>query len=254
MRRRQHILREIDMYVRWLFALLLLGVATAGTRAQTIQVNKDNRTIAITTSDQAEALADTAVVTVGFNTYGATQDQTYADASRISNAIMDALAHAGIKPEAIQSVNQSLTGIGEDDKLRFAKGLRFAFTQAWHVTVPAASAADVLHVAISAGANDSGAIQWTLSHEDALEAEAAEKALTHARQIADRMAHGLNAKLGPLVYASNQTPQRDFFGGGGGLLETRQGVMAAKINLKPLAIRPEKISKSATVYAVFAIE
>jgi hypothetical protein len=29
---------------------------------------------------------------------------------------------------------------------------------------------------------------------------------------------------------------------------------AAKINLKPLAISPEKIEKSATVYAVFAIE
>ncbi len=239
------------MYVRWFFVLLGVLAATAGARAQTIQVNKDNRTIAITTSDQAEAIADTAVVTVGFNTYGATQDGTYADASRISNAIMDALTRAEVKAAAIQSVNQSLTGIGEDDKLRYAKGLRFAFAQAWHVTVPAVSAADVLHVAISAGANDSGAIEWKLSQDDALEAEAAGKALTHARQIADRMAHGLNAKLGALVYASNQTPQRDFFGRA---LGTQQAFIAAKINLKPLAIRPEKILKSATVYAVFAIE
>ena len=254
MRGRWHVLGEIEMYIRWLFVVLILGVGAVGTtKAQTIQVNKDNRTIAITTSDQAEALADTAVVSVGFNTYGVTQDQTYADASRISNAIMDALAHAGIKPEAIQSVSQSLTGIGEDDKLRFGKGLRFAFTQAWHVTVPAQSAADVLHVAISAGANDSGAIQWTLSHDDALEAEAAEKALTHARQIADRMAHGLNAKLGPLVYASNETPQRNIFDGRA-RLQTESAAWVAKINLKPLAIRPEKILKSATVYAVFAIE
>jgi hypothetical protein len=31
-------------------------------------------------------------------------------------------------------------------------------------------------------------------------------------------------------------------------------VSSSKINLKPLAIAPEKISRSATVYAVFAIE
>ncbi len=32
------------------------------------------------------------------------------------------------------------------------------------------------------------------------------------------------------------------------------GVASQKINLKPLAITPERITKSATVYAVFSIE
>ena len=73
------------------------GISVAS--AQTIQVNKDNRTVAITTSDQAEAIADVAVVSVGFSTFGVDQDSTYAEGSRISNAIMKALKDAGIKPE-----------------------------------------------------------------------------------------------------------------------------------------------------------
>lgn len=232
----------------------VLALAAAALPAQTIQVSRENRTIAITTSDEAEALADTAVVSIGFNTYGAAQDATYADASHISNAIMDALTHGGIKPEAIQSESQNLSPIDENDKPRISRGLRFAFSQSWRVTVPARSAADTLHLAITAGANNSGNIQWQLAKDDALEAEAAQKALAHAHQIADRMAAGLHTRLGPLVYASNQTPPRGPFAGMLVQAESAAIAMPMQKNLKPVAISPEKISKSATVYAVFAIE
>lgn len=230
---------------------LLVAVIPVLATAQTIQVSKDNRTIAITTSGDAQAAADRAVVTVGFSTYGKLQEATYADASRISNSVIDALHTAGIKPDEIQSVSQNLTTIDENDKLRFGQGLRFGFTQSWHVTVHATSAAEALHIAIMAGANDSGNIDWQLANTDALEAEAAQKALAHAREIADVMAKGLNARLGALVYASNQTPRGPF----GVMLNTQSAEMSArKVNLKPLAIAPERISRSATVYAVFALE
>jgi uncharacterized protein YggE len=234
-----------------LVALALLAVGVAPLSSQTIQVNKENRTIAITTSDEAEATADVAVVTVGFHIYGIDQDSTYAEASRTSNAIIKAIQDLGVKPDSIESSNQSLSPIDESDKLHFAKGLRFTFQQSWRVTVPAKSSAEVLHTAITAGGNDSGGIQWKLANDDSLEAEAAQKALGHAQQIAERMANGLHAKLGPLVYASNQTPRTGF----NGMLYTQSAsVASSKVNLKPLAISPEKISKSATVYAVFAIE
>jgi uncharacterized protein YggE len=232
---------------------LCTSFLAAPANAQTIQVSKENRTIAITTSDEAQAIADVAVVTIGFTSFGADQDQTYAEASRISNGIIKALRETGIKSESIESANQNLSAIDDNDKPRYAKGIRFGFSQSWRVTVPAKDAADVLHVAITAGANDSGGIQWKMANDDSLEAEAAQKALAHAQQIAARMAKGLNAKLGPLVYASNQTPPRTLFGGAMLNSESASG-SAGRINLKPVAISPEKIEKSATVYAVFAIE
>jgi uncharacterized protein YggE len=179
--------------VRFLPALLL-AVITITTSAQTIQINKENKTIAITTSDQAEALADTAVLTVGFHIYGKDQDGTYAEASRTSNAIMSALTSAGVAKEAIESASQSLSPLEQNndaDKARFAQGIRFEFSQSWRVTLPASDVASVLHLAITSGANDSGDIQWQLRKDDALEAEAAKKALEHARQIAAQMAEGL---------------------------------------------------------------
>jgi len=230
----------------------MLSAASVSTLAQTITVNKDNRTVAVTVSDDAQVESDTAVVSVGFTAYGSDQQQTYADATRISNRIIDALHAAGIRADAIQSADQSLTEIDAEDKVHSAKGLRFRFTQSWNVTVDAPSAAEVLHTAISAGANNSGNIQWKLKSEDALETAAEEKALVHAQKIAERYAAGLKCRLGSMIYASNQVPTRGLFGA---MLNTESASVAAtKVNLKPLAIAPEKITKTATVYAVFAIE
>jgi uncharacterized protein len=61
-----------------------------------------------------------------------------------------------------------------------------------------------------------------------------------------------------LVYASNQTPPRGLgalLAMNGAILQTESAEIAVKAkNLAPLAISPERITKSATVYAVFAIE
>jgi uncharacterized protein YggE len=236
-----------------LLVTIALSAATLSSVAQTLTVNKENRTIAVTVTDEAQVIADVATITVGFTAYGVDQNQTYADATRISNAIMSALHGTGIGQEAIESAEQSLTAIDDNDKIRPSKGIRFRFSQSWHVTVPAASAADTLHTAITAGANDSGGIAWKLDNDEALEAAAADKALAHAQKVAERYAKGLKNRLGALVYASNQVPPRGLFGGG--MLNTQSAsVSSSKINLKPLAIAPEKISRSATVYAVFAIE
>ncbi|RXH58848.1 SIMPL domain-containing protein [Granulicella sibirica] len=233
------------------FLLLAAFAATLPVFSQTIQVNKDNRTIAITATDEASAPADLAAVTVGFETFGADQAQTYADATRTSNAINDALKAAGVQPDQIESREQNLSPIDENDKLHFAKGLRFRFSQSWQVTVPAANAAATLHAAVLAGANNSGNIEWKLKSEDAVEGDAAAKALEHAHKMAERMAQGLGIKLGPLVYASNQAQARPVM-----MMSAMARGAAAPMPkaLKPLAISPEKITRSATVYAVFSVE
>jgi hypothetical protein len=91
-----------------------------------------------------------------------------------------------------------------------------------------------------------------LADRNGLQAQAAEKALVRARQVATQMAAGLNAHLGALIYASNQTPMTR-------LLETSSATISAQQIVPapppaPLAIRPQQVEESATVYAVFAIE
>jgi uncharacterized protein YggE len=123
--------------------------------------------------------------------------------------------------------------------------------QSWTVRTPADNAAKTLDLAVKAGANQSGQIDWSLKDENAPQSEAAAKALQRARTVAGQMATSLNVKLGALIYASNETQaepvrplMRDRFSGGG----------LAQAAPLPLAINPRRIEKTATVYAIFAIE
>src|ERR1700761_9134771 len=96
----------------WRSAVLVAAVmsaVTAGiTEAQAVKVDKNNRTIAVTASDKATADADLAVVHIGFQLFGPDEPTTYADGSKVSNTIMDALKKAGVPDKAIESENQSL--------------------------------------------------------------------------------------------------------------------------------------------------
>lgn len=234
-----------------LAAALLVAYAAIPSTAQTIQVSKENRTIAVTATDKATAMADTATVHVGFIDYGPDSASAYATGSRISNAIMDALTGAGIPKDSIESENQNVSPVQpyQVEKLSSAERAQrqFQVTQSWTVRVPANDAAKTLDLAVKAGANQSGQIDWSLKNEDALQAEAAAKALKRARAQAEQMAQSLNAKLGALLYASNQVeavPVRPLM----------MSAMAKAAEPAPLAINPRQIEKTATVYAVFAIE
>ena len=223
--------------------------------SQTITVNKENRTIAITATDTVTLLADTAGVHVGFIAYGPDSDTAYANGSRLSNAIIKVLTASGIPNDAIESQNQNVSPVPDfefekltpDEKLQ----RKFQVTQSWIVRVPANDEAKALDIAVKAGANDSGGIDWSLKDENVAEVEAASKALRLAQVQATAMAKGLNARLGALLYASNSVQAEPIrprmkamgiAGGGGGQ------------QVEPLAINPRQIEKSATVYAVFAIE
>jgi uncharacterized protein YggE len=234
-------------------AVLATAPSQSQTVAQTIQVNKDNRTIAITATDKVIVMADTATVHIGFIAYGPDSDAAYATGSRISNAIVKALTAAGVPSDAIESENQNVSPVQEYqiDKLTPAEKAqrKFQVVQSWTVRTPADNAAKILDLAVKAGGNQSGQIDWSLKDENTPQAEAAGKALQRARTVASEMARGLSVKLGALLYASNETqaqPPRP-------LMQT-MAMKSAMAAPAPLAINPRQIEKSATVYAVFAIE
>jgi len=221
---------------------------------QGISVSKDNRTIAITATDSVIAMADVATVHVGFITYGVDHDSAYAAGSKISNAIVAALKGAGVLADAIESENQNIAAVQpyQVEKMTDAEKAqrKWELAQSWTVRTNAADAARVLDLAVKAGANQSGQIEWSLKDENAPQAAAAGKALQRARTVAEEMAKGLNVKLGMLIFASNETqatPVRP-------VMAMKEARAMAAPPPPPLAINPRQIEKTATVYAVFAIE
>ena len=234
-----------------LCAATLAAPLAAPLAAQTIQVNKDNRTIAITATDRVIAMADVATLHLGFVAYGPDSAAAYANGSRISNAIADALTKAGVPADALESENQNVSPVQpyQNDKLTDAEKAqrKFEVMQSWILRTNAKDAAHLLDVAVKAGANQSGQIDWSLKDENAPQAEAAAKALQRARMVAGEMASGMNVKLGALIYASNEVHAEP--------IRPMMNTMAAmQKSVEPLAINPRRIEKSATVYAVFAIE
>jgi uncharacterized protein YggE len=233
-------------------AVATLALTTSFCAAQTIQVSKENRTIAITATDKVTAIADQATVHIGFIAYGADSSSAYATGSRISNAIVKALTSAGIAKESIQSENQQVSPVQLEKLTDAQKAQRqFQVTQSWTVKTAADDAAKTLDLAVKAGANQSGQIDWGFKDENAPDVEAAAKALKRARAQAEQMATSLNTKLGSLLYASNEVQSS----------APRPMMMRAMPpppppmdKVEPLAINPREIERSATVYAVFAIE
>src|SRR6202020_470171 len=246
----------MHLSLRPVAAVFLLAAIGIPSYAQQIIVSKDNRTIAVTTSADATAEADTVTVEIGFVEYGADQDSAYAAGSKTSNAIAAALKTAGIPQDAIQSESQSITPVQQytnQDWTPAEKAERkFQVQQSWNVKTAAANGAKVLDIAVKAGANQSGQMTWSVADQDGLQTKAAKLALDRARQIAQQMAGGLNATLGSLVYASNEAPARE----PGPLMMRAQSMAAAPApkDVEPLSVSAPKVTASATVYAVFSIQ
>jgi uncharacterized protein YggE len=219
---------------------------------QTLSINKDNRSITVSATDSAFAMADQAVVNIGYQAYGEDEQSAYAEGSRRSNAISDALAAAHIPADTIESQDQNLQPLNEYELKNLPaslKNMKFRITQSWTVRTNPNDAAHILDVAVKAGANQSGSIGWEMKDPSALEAAASAKALAHAQAIAARMAEGLHIKVGALLYASNQ-PQEN-------VRPMPMMAMAARAktaDTKQLSISARRVERSSTVFAIFAIE
>lgn len=219
---------------------------------QTLSVNKDNRSITVSATDSAFAMADQAVVNIGYQAYGEDEQGAYAEGSRRSNAISDALAAAHIPADTIESQDQNLQPLNEYELKNLPaslKNMKFRITQSWTVRTTPNDAAHVLDIAVKAGANQSGSIGWEMKDPSALEAAASAKALAHAQAIAARMAEGLHIKVGSLLYASNQ-PQEI-------VRPVPMMAMAARAktaDTKQLSISARRVERSSTVFAIFSIE
>lgn len=226
--------------------------------AQNIQVDKQNKTIAITADESVSVDAEVAILHIGCDNYGPTKDAAFQENARIANAITKAMLDAKIPKAAIETELLRLEHVDPNESWtpEMKNQRHFEAQQTWKVTVKASDAQSVVSLAMQNGANNISGADWDVADPLALQAKASGAALVKARAIADQMAKGLGAKLGDLIYASNAAPvARPRFmpgigegyggGAGGGRYHDKSFSMT---------LFPQKVTQGATVYAVFAIE
>ncbi len=200
-----------------------------------------NRTLEVTADGEASVEPEIALLHVGFETQLGDAQSVYADGARTSNAIIAALKQAGIPEPSIRSDFQRL----DRD---YTKPHKFKLVQQWTVRAPAEKAAEILDAAITAGATSSGDIEWTVKDEQALEHQALEQAAERARQNAEVLAKGMGVHLGVLMSVTNQP----------GSVAPHPLMMRSMAKTaapeQPLSVEPDKVTRSATVRAIYAIE
>jgi uncharacterized protein YggE len=224
-----------------LLSLLPISLAAQTASQVELKVEPSNRTLTVSADGDVTVEPEIAVLHIGFETDLMDAKSTYADGSRRSNAIISVLKDAGIAESAIRSETQHL----DRD---YTKPHKFKLVQSWLVSAPAGRAAEILDAAVTAGATSSGNIDWAVKDESGLEDRALEMAAERAKAEAAVLARGMGVHLGALIYVNNQmSPPR--------LVRTIGFALAqAAPAPQPLSIEPQKVSRTATVYAVYSIE
>jgi hypothetical protein len=229
------------------FAGLLFAAAAAVAQQPNqpeLRIDSVNRTLTVNAEGEITVEPEIAILHIGFETQLGDAKSVYAEGSRTSNAIVAALKETGIPESSIRSETQHL----DRD---YAKPHKFKLIQRWTVKAPADRAAEILDIAITAGATSSGDIEWTVKDEQALEDQALDKATSRAKSNAAVLAKGMGVRLGALLYVSNQltTPRLPIRA-----MASPMALARAADASQPLSIEPQKVIRQASVYAVFAIE
>lgn len=243
------------------FGLSSLGVAAWPQNTQCCPVR---RTISVNGTGTVTADADLAIVRVGYKLYGPDAKTAYGSALDASNAIMKALTDSGIPKSAIESTSQVIQHTAQYDLQYYPwnsperQQREFTASQSWTIRVKPDDAAHALSLAVNAGANESGWIEWVVTDPSALEAQASSKAVADARAIAEQIARKSGVQLGQLVTVSeNQRAGTYTFNGaiagmaggyGGGAYDT------ITVANQQLAINSRRVELRISVFATFSIE
>jgi len=240
--------------MRFLTFVLVLSVSQA--LSQDIQVNRQNKTIAVTAEESVTADPEIAVVAIGYHNYAPSQNAAFRENVRTSDTIMEAMLAAGVPKSGIETEKLRLGRVEPDEKwtAELKKERQFEAQQSWHISLQVSNAQVLVDLAVRSGANEVEDVDWNVADPLALQSKASGAALAKARAIAGQMAKGLGTKLGELVYASNRAPVAKFFSRFQLNTESAE-VRATAAESKPqLTLFPQKVKSEATVYAVFAIE
>lgn len=243
-----------------IFAFLLVASSAF---SQTIEVNRQNRTVEVIVTETVQVEPDTANVTVGCVTYGQTHDQAYQANLAVADKVIKALLDMGISKDQIESGSIELSETNPGDLSDQAPAIRkvrqFKAHQNWRVRVSASEAQKMIDTAVQAGANGVEDVNWVVADTEALEAKARGAAIEKARTTADELAKAAGGKLGDLLYASNMLNGIMGLLAGNRTVQTASASLGSRGNGFPtpvfsLQLFPQKVEKQATVRTVFALD
>lgn len=242
----------------WISASLLFALAA---EAQVVTVDQHNRTIEITVQGSVDIQADLVSITVGYHNWGSTHDAAYQDNMRVADQVIKVWTAAGVSHDEISTEELTTNAVSENELKNIPpterKQKQYEAMQAWSITAKPEAAQKLVDLAVASGANYVEDPSWQLSDPAAADAKAYAAALAQAHAVAQQLASSFGSKVGPLLYASNQSAvAARLMGIGGGMIQTESASIVPRTwpPLHPVKLLPPKLSRGATVRAIFALE
>jgi uncharacterized protein len=229
---------------------LIFCVIAVPSAAQSSRIASDKKTIEIRATDRINSPAEVATVRIGFQNVASSKDGVYDENVRTANKIVQALRTAGTPAEAIETDSIKLE---REDTAQGVKpaSTRYSADQEWRIRVKASEAQKIVDIAVSAGANQVGGVDWNVSDPEALESKAYAAALARAKRIAEQTASQAGVKLGEILSISNSvSPSTQLYR----TLNTESAMIGVSpTTVTSLKLFPEDVSREASVTVVYAI-
>lgn len=190
-----------------LAGLLILGIAAFLPQAAPAQAAEDNsvRTISVVGRGQLEVKPDTAVITVGVSEVRPTPIEAYNALSERINAVSQALMAKGVKEDDIQTSTFQLSPEYNWTQERGQELVGYRATNTLSITTQNLDkVAELIQVAVQAGANDLRGINFSVKNSDKLLEQALKRAVADAKAKAELVAGELGARVARVQSVSVQ--------------------------------------------------
>jgi len=228
----------------------MFDIFISSSAAQSSRIVSDKKTIEIRATDKISSPAEVATVKIGFQNVAPSKEAVYEENVRMANKIVQALRTAGTPAEGIET---EAIRLDREDTAQGVKPVstRFSADQEWRIRVKASEAQKIVDIAVSAGANQVGGVDWNVSNPEALESKAYAAALARAKRIAEQTASLAGVKLGEILSISNSvSPFSQLYR----QLNTESSMIGVSpTTVTSLKLFPEEVAREASVTVVYAI-
>jgi uncharacterized protein YggE len=179
------------------------------------------RTLNVSGNGTVYLTPDIAYIYIGVHTEEADVAQAVNRNNTQTQALVDALKNIGVAAVDIQTSNFSVYTNQSYDKLSGqSNGTYYAVDNTVYVTVrDLTKLGSLLNTAVGAGANNINSITFDVADKTSAMAQARQKAMVNASDLADELAKTASVKLGTIqsiTYSDNSPMSYYGMGGGGG--------------------------------------
>lgn len=240
------------LFVAILCGLLIFGVAASSPNTSlAAEPEASERTLSVTGQGRLDVTPDTAVITIGVSELKSSPTEAYSALSTSINKISEGLKAEGVKEEQIQTSIFSLNAeyTWTQDKGQVFTGYRATNTLSI-TTQDLNRVADLIQVAVDAGANDLRGVSFSVKDSDKLLEQALDLAVDDAKAKAERVAGRMGAKVARVQSISIQDQGLPMYRN----VKAEAGMVAMDAAAAPVPVYAGTNSFTASVYVVFELQ